>query len=128
MAIGAALAVAIVISGPVSGAGVNPARAIGPMILAGQVSDWWAYLEAPVLPQWRLQLLARLYRYPNQDSSWQPYPGRAIRAGTWPRQGATGRLTSDDPARGTELNVTVCAQYVGRHTRIPASPSRKPGL
>ena len=48
MAIGAALAVAIVISGPVSGAGVNPARAIGPMILAGQFSDWWAYLTAPV--------------------------------------------------------------------------------
>ena len=48
MAIGAALAVAIVISGPVSGAGVNPARALGPMILAGQFSDWWAYLAAPV--------------------------------------------------------------------------------
>jgi MIP family channel proteins len=48
IAIGAALAVAIVISGPVSGAGVNPARAIGPMILAGQFSDWWAYLAAPV--------------------------------------------------------------------------------
>jgi MIP family channel proteins len=48
VAIGAALAVAIVISGPVSGAGVNPARAIGPMILAGQFSDWWAYLTAPL--------------------------------------------------------------------------------
>ncbi len=48
VAIGAALAVAIVISGPVSGAGVNPARAIGPMILAGQFTDWWAYLAAPV--------------------------------------------------------------------------------
>jgi aquaporin Z/aquaporin NIP len=48
MAIGAALAVAIVIAGPVSGAGVNPARAIGPMILAGQFTDWWAYLAAPV--------------------------------------------------------------------------------
>ena len=48
MAIGAALAVAIVISGPVSGAGVNPARAIGPMILAGQFPDWWAYLTAPL--------------------------------------------------------------------------------
>ena len=47
-AIGAALAVAIVISGPVSGAGVNPARAIGPMILAGQFPDWWAYLAAPL--------------------------------------------------------------------------------
>jgi MIP family channel proteins len=48
LAIGAALAVAIEISGPVSGAGVNPARAIGPMILAGQFPDWWAYLAAPL--------------------------------------------------------------------------------
>ena len=48
MAIGAALAVAIEISGPVSGAGVNPARAIGPMILAGQFTDWRAYLTAPL--------------------------------------------------------------------------------
>jgi MIP family channel proteins len=48
LAIGAALAVAIVIAGPVSGAGVNPARAIGPMILAGQFTDWWAYLTAPL--------------------------------------------------------------------------------
>ena len=36
------------ISGPVSGAGVNPVRAIGPMILAGQFSGWWAYLAAPL--------------------------------------------------------------------------------
>jgi MIP family channel proteins len=48
MAIGAALAVAIVIAGPVSGAGVNPARAIAPMILAGQFPDWWAFLAAPL--------------------------------------------------------------------------------
>jgi glycerol uptake facilitator-like aquaporin len=39
-AIGAELAVAIVISGSVSGGGVNPTRAIGPMILAGQFTDW----------------------------------------------------------------------------------------
>jgi MIP family channel proteins len=48
IAIGAALAVAIVIAGPISGAGVNPARAIGPMILTGQFTDWWAYLAAPL--------------------------------------------------------------------------------
>jgi Major intrinsic protein len=30
------------------GAGVNPARAIAPMILAGHFPDWWAYLAAPV--------------------------------------------------------------------------------
>jgi MIP family channel proteins len=49
MAIGSALAVAILISGPISGAGVNPARAIGPMILNGRFTDWWAYLAAPVI-------------------------------------------------------------------------------
>jgi aquaporin Z/aquaporin NIP len=39
MAIGSALAAAILISGPLSGAGVNPARAIGPMILNGRFTD-----------------------------------------------------------------------------------------
>ena len=48
IAIGSALAAAILISGPVSGAGVNPAGAIGPMILTGRFTDWWAYLTAPV--------------------------------------------------------------------------------
>jgi MIP family channel proteins len=49
MAIGAALAAAILISGPISGAGVNPARAIGPMIAAGNLTDWWLYLVAPLV-------------------------------------------------------------------------------
>ena len=49
VAIGSALAAAILISGPISGAGVNPASAIGPMILTGRFPDWWAYLIAPVL-------------------------------------------------------------------------------
>jgi MIP family channel proteins len=49
MAIGSALAAAILIIGPVSGAGINPARAIGPMILVGKFTDWWAYLIAPVV-------------------------------------------------------------------------------
>jgi MIP family channel proteins len=49
MAIGAALAAAILISGPLTGAGVNPARAIGPMIVAGKFTDWWVYLLAPIV-------------------------------------------------------------------------------
>lgn len=49
LSIGAALAAAIIIGGPVSGAGFNPARAIGPMILAGRFTDWWAYLAAPLI-------------------------------------------------------------------------------
>jgi MIP family channel proteins len=49
IAIGSALATAILISRPISGAGVNPARAFGPMILAGQFTDWWAYLLGPLV-------------------------------------------------------------------------------
>jgi hypothetical protein len=48
VAIGFALAAAIFISGPISGAGVNPARALGPMIVAGTFTDWWVYLVAPL--------------------------------------------------------------------------------
>ena len=48
IAIGLALAAAIFISGPISGAGVNPARALGPMIVAGKFTDWWVYVVAPL--------------------------------------------------------------------------------
>ena len=47
--IGAALTAAILSSGPISGAGLNPARAIGPMIVAGKFTDWWVYATAPLL-------------------------------------------------------------------------------
>jgi MIP family channel proteins len=49
LAIGFSLSVAILISGPLTGAGVNPARAIGPMIPAGRFTDWFAYLAGPLL-------------------------------------------------------------------------------
>ena len=49
IAIGAALGGAILVSGPISGAGVNPARSLGPMIVAGTFTDWWAYLIAPLV-------------------------------------------------------------------------------
>jgi MIP family channel proteins len=48
LAIGSALGVAILISGPITGAGVNPARALGPMIVAGRFTDWWVYIIAPL--------------------------------------------------------------------------------
>jgi MIP family channel proteins len=46
--IGLALGVSIFIGGPITGAGVNPARALGPMIVANRFTDWWAYLIGPV--------------------------------------------------------------------------------
>lgn len=48
-AIGFALAAAVLIGGPVSGGAVNPARALGPMLVSGALTDGWVYLLGPVL-------------------------------------------------------------------------------
>jgi MIP family channel proteins len=49
VAIGAALSAAVFIGGPITGAAVNPARALGPMIVAGSFAGWWIFLIGPLL-------------------------------------------------------------------------------
>ena len=48
-AVGFALAAAVLVGGPVSGGAVNPARALGPELVSGTFTDWWAYLLGPVV-------------------------------------------------------------------------------
>jgi MIP family channel proteins len=47
-AVGFTLAAAILAAGPLTGGAVNPARALGPMIVAGRLGGAWVYLLAPV--------------------------------------------------------------------------------
>ncbi|WP_433508286.1 aquaporin [Pseudonocardia halophobica] len=49
VAVGAALAVAVLIAGPVTGGSVNPARTLGPAVVAGDFSALWAYLLGPIV-------------------------------------------------------------------------------
>jgi aquaporin Z/aquaporin NIP len=49
LVIGAALGGAILVAGPVSGGAVNPARSLGPMIVAAKFTDWWVYVTAPLV-------------------------------------------------------------------------------
>lgn len=49
LAVGSALAVGVFVAGPVTGGAVNPVRALGPMIVAGNFPSWWVYLVAPVV-------------------------------------------------------------------------------
>jgi glycerol uptake facilitator-like aquaporin len=49
IAVGAALAVGVFVAGPVTGGAVNPVRALGPMLVAGQFPSWWLYIVGPVL-------------------------------------------------------------------------------
>jgi MIP family channel proteins len=49
IAVGFALACGVFIGGPLTGGGVNPARALGPMIVSGQLDDWWIYIVGPLV-------------------------------------------------------------------------------
>lgn len=49
VAVGFALAAGVFIGGPVSGGAVNPARALGPMLVAGDLSSFWVYIVGPLV-------------------------------------------------------------------------------
>jgi aquaporin Z/aquaporin NIP len=48
LAVGFALACGVFIAGPVTGGAVNPARALGPMIVAGRFTAVWVYVLGPI--------------------------------------------------------------------------------
>ena len=49
LAVGFALACGVLIAGPVTGGSLNPARTLGPMIMAGQFTALWVYIVGPVI-------------------------------------------------------------------------------
>jgi MIP family channel proteins len=49
LAVGFALACGVLIAGPVTGGSLNPARSLGPMILAGRFDAAWVYILAPIV-------------------------------------------------------------------------------
>jgi MIP family channel proteins len=49
IAVGFALAVGVFIGGPVTGGAVNPVRALGPMLVAGDLTSVWLYILGPII-------------------------------------------------------------------------------
>lgn len=49
IAVGFALAVGVLIAGPVTGGAVNPVRALGPMLVAGDLTSVWLYILGPII-------------------------------------------------------------------------------
>ena len=49
VAVGFALAVGVFIAGPVTGGSVNPARSLGPMLVAGDLTSVWLYILGPIV-------------------------------------------------------------------------------
>ncbi|XP_052136306.1 aquaporin NIP1-2 [Oryza glaberrima] len=48
LAVGATVAVNVLFAGPVTGASMNPARSLGPAMVAGRYGGVWVYVAAPV--------------------------------------------------------------------------------
>jgi aquaporin Z len=46
--VGSYIALAGLWASPVSGASMNPARSLGPALVKGDWTSWWAYLAGPV--------------------------------------------------------------------------------
>lgn len=60
IAIGATVTLGALVGGPISGASMNPARSLGPAIVAGDVSHLWVYVAGPLIGA---SAGAALYRY-----------------------------------------------------------------
>jgi len=49
LAIGATVGMDVLLGGPITSGSMNPARSLGPAVVAGELSDLWLYLIAPPL-------------------------------------------------------------------------------
>ena len=49
IAIGAVIGLEALFAGPICGASMNPARSLGPAVVAGELTHLWLYLTAPML-------------------------------------------------------------------------------
>jgi aquaporin Z len=49
LAVGATVALLGLFASPISGASMNPARSLGPDIVAGDFTGWWVYVLGPVI-------------------------------------------------------------------------------
>ncbi|HMO00156.1 MAG TPA: aquaporin [Miltoncostaeaceae bacterium] len=49
LAVGATIGLEALVMGPITGASMNPARSIGPAVIAGDAAGLWIYLAGPVI-------------------------------------------------------------------------------
>jgi aquaporin Z/aquaporin NIP len=63
------------IAGHISSGSMNPARTLGPIIVAGGISAWWVYVTAPLLGMAIAVWLAhRFYPTPSDQETQQSTP------------------------------------------------------
>jgi aquaporin Z len=69
LAIGCVIGLEALVAGPLTGASMNPARSLGPAIVAGRFEGLWLYLVAPTLGALTVLPLHRFLQPPAAESS-----------------------------------------------------------
>ncbi|HEV7772084.1 MAG TPA: MIP family channel protein [Conexibacter sp.] len=69
LGIGLALGVAVIVFGPATGAGLNPARWLGPAVASGRFDDFWIYIVGPLVGALAAALAYRTFIL---DPRWLP--------------------------------------------------------
>jgi aquaporin Z len=99
--VGSYIALAGLFGGPVSGASMNPARSLGPALVLGHWTAWWAYLVGPVAGACVAVPIA------------------------WVLRGQGGGKAATSAAQGT-LGITWRPGRIGSGRRAPGRPDGQP--
>lgn len=75
LAIGGYIILAGLWGAPVSGASMNPARSLGPVIVGGHWTDWWAYVLGPIAGAVIAVGIAQILRGPGSKAATEAAEG-----------------------------------------------------
>ncbi|MCB9227327.1 MAG: aquaporin [Chitinophagales bacterium] len=69
LVVGLVIVAIILFAGPISGASINPARSIGPAVVACNLNNLWLYIVAPILGATSAVLLWKYFGTPENDTN-----------------------------------------------------------